>query len=488
MCLFQRKAANIVFCILAISMPPVYGQLESNQCANTQTVTSTELAILDLFGTGKSTGEIVSGETVTGTLYEGGSDSYTFSGQMGQGVHIEMAETQQTSGVFEPEIRLYRPAGTQADYNFGDPLTDLDFALDQTGTWTIVASSEQVGAGSYGLSLVVMPGPTTSPQDLDGGAIQSGETLTGTVSPMGDSDACSFYGTTGQGVHIEMAKTQQTSGVFEPEIRLYRPAGTRADYNFGNPLTDLDLMLDQTGTWTIVASSEQAGTGSYGLSLVVIPGPTTSPQDLDGGAIQSGETLTGTVSPMGDSDACSFYGTTGQGVHIEMAKTQQTSGVFEPEIRLYRPAGTQADYNFGDPLTDLDFALDQTGTWTIVASSEQVGTGDYSLSMSLLPPLGVPGILNPYPVDQSEICDMTGSFSWDAVSGATGYDLYFGKNIAEPPQLIYANLLQPSAAFPELELGTTYYWYVVAHTSGDDIPGPYWWFTIQDTPCEGEGD
>ena len=73
---------------------------------------------------------------------------------------------------------------------------------------------------------------------------------------------------------------------------------------------------------------------------------------------------------------------------------------------------------------------------------------------------------------------MNGSFSWDPVGDATGYNFYFGEDVIEPLDQIDDNLTSPSMAFPEMEQGTVYYRHVVAHTANGDIEGPYWWFKV----------
>ncbi len=53
-----------------------------------------------------------------------------------------------------------------------------------------------------------------------------------------------------------------------------------------------NYQLDQTGTWTIVASNSATvtGTAAYGLSLVLIPGATSS-QDTDGRGLLLGRLI-----------------------------------------------------------------------------------------------------------------------------------------------------------------------------------------------------
>jgi hypothetical protein len=92
-----------------------------------------------------------------------------------------------------------------------------------------------------------------------------------------------------------------------------------------------------------------------------------------------------------------------------------------------------------------------------------------------------PGIYNPSPSNGATIYVSSGSFSWDPVSGATGYDLYFGTDVTIPLEKIGVNFSSPFFTFPAIENSKVYYWHVVAHTSTGDIQGPYWWFKTQFT-------
>ncbi len=62
-----------------------------------------------------------------------------------------------------------------------------------------------------------------------------------------------------------------------------------------------NYQLDQTGTWTIVASNSATvtGTAAYGLSLVSIPVQHPLLKIQTGGDIASGQTYSGSIDPGG---------------------------------------------------------------------------------------------------------------------------------------------------------------------------------------------
>ena len=282
-----------------------------------------------------------------------------------------------------------------------------------------------------------------------------------------------------------------TSGALDTCITLYPPDGGPPEANTcgycgitgGGDL--LDHQLQKTGLYTIVVKDNcLSNSGTYNISFLKIPGAVSSPEDLDGGAIASGETLIGTINVASDVDAFQFYG---QALDRAVITVVTTSGALDTCITLYPPDGGPPEANTcgycgitgGGDL--LDHQLQQTGLYTIVVKDNCLSnSGTYNISLTKIPSDVRPGIYNPSPSDRDIVCDFSGSFSWDLVLGATGYDLYFGKNVVEPLVQIGDNLQTSSMPFPTMVSGNIYYWHVVAHTPTGDIQGPYWWFETTD--------
>jgi hypothetical protein len=137
------------------------------------------------------------------------------------------------------------------------------------------------------------------------------------------------------------------------------------------------------------------------------------------------------------------------------------------------------------PVRLEDYQLQETGSYTIVVAAtwayNTALTGKYGLSLTKIPPTLPPGIYNPSPANGATITDLNQSFRWDAVAGATGYDLYFGEDVITPLENMGENLSSPEMPFPELEWDTVYYWHVEAHLPNRTIQGPYWWFKTEKT-------
>ena len=337
-------------------------------------------------------GAISSGETRSGSITNPSqTDSFAFTGTVGQTVIIIASRE---SGGFNPEINLYAPNGIlEKSVNcgkYGAATSIQNYQLLQSGTYTIeIHDYGADGTGDYSISLLLIPGVMVSTDDPDGGNILSGEVKTGTVNPRVDTDAYAFTGTVGQTVVIIASRE---SGGFNPKINLYAPDGILEKSvncgKYGAATSIQNYQLLQSGTYTIEIHDYDAdGTGDYSISLLLIPGVMVSTDDPDGGNILSGEVKTGTVNPRVDTDAYAFTGTVGQTVVIIASRE---SGGFNPEINLYAPDGIlEKSVNcgkYGAAKSIQNYQLLQSGTYTIeIHDYGADGTGDYSISLLLIP-------------------------------------------------------------------------------------------------------
>ena len=417
---------------------------------------------------GTDRGGIASGETrvglnITAPAY---TDTWTFSGAFGDRVVINAVPT---SGTLHTDITLYPPGGGPAEASTISE--QLDHQLQQTGLYTIVIADFGLDApGDYNISFLKIPGAVSHLGDRDGGPIASGQTSSGAIDVASDLDAFQFHGQVGDRVVINAVPT---SGTLHTDITLYPPGGGPAEASTISE--QLDHQLQQTGLYTIViADFGLDAPGDYNISFLKILGAVSHPGDRDGGAIISGDNFSHAIDVASDLDAFHFYGLTGDRVIINAVAT---SGTLHTDITLYPPSGGPAEASTISE--QLDHQLQQTGLYTIVIADFGLDApGDYKISLTKIPPTLRPGIYNPQPPDGAILRGAVGSFAWDAVPGATGYDLYFGENVVQPLAEIGNNLPSPTLPIPAVQQGTIYYWHVVAHTPGGDIEGPYWWFTV----------
>jgi len=318
--------------------------------------------------------------------------------------------------------------------------------------------------------------------------IVSGETKSAKIELPGEIHCYTFWGEAGQGVAIQMGAYSASDSV-HVRLQLYDPDGIQVVDWPGYAVAKIDnYQMKKTGTYTIVVSDVYGvAAGEYGLSLVVAPGATTSPQDRDGGEVLSGEIKSGTISPGADTDAFEFYGQVNQGVVIQVAVYSASSSV-HVRLQLYDPDGIQVVDWPGYAVAEIDnYQLKKTGMYTIVVSDVYgMAAGAYGLSVSVMPPKNPYGLYpyHPLPVDGNSVslCDWS-TLSWWPVDGATGYDVYFAGSPCMPLGRIAENVTEPWVPMPIVEGGQVCYWRVVAHTPSGDIKGPTWWFVAETASC-----
>ncbi len=417
-------------------------------------------------------GPITSGETRRGSMVASDLDAFQFTGQAGERVVITAATT---SGFLNTELYLYPPNSgpLEADTSpFGDK---LDHRLQQAGLYTVIVQDYLLDdAGAYNLTLIKIPGEAASTNDPDGGKIASGETLRGSMVAS-DLDAFQFFGQAGERI---IATVARTSGFLNTELYLYPPEGGDLEADT-SPFGDkLDHQLEKTGVYTVIVHDYNLDdNGNYNFTLIKIPGPVSTLRDLDGGDIAPGGAEKGKIGPS-DMDAFQFYGQAGDRIVVTASTTM---GSLNTELYLYPPEGGPEEANtapFGDR---LDHQLLRSGLYTVIVHDYNLDDeGDYNLTLVKIPEAKRPGIYNPSP--RSEIMVQPfDSLRWEAVPGATGYDLYFGVNVLEPLQKIGANVPAPVVALPPVEDLQIYYWQVRAHTPNGEVKGPYWWLKVDRT-------
>ncbi len=254
--------------------------------------------------------------------------------------------------------------------------------------------------------LIVLVCSAPSVEAVNMGQILSGETRTGSMASLSQADVFTFDGQAGRSVVVQAVRL---AGDLNPKILLFAPDGTPATTATSAPngsvAAIVGYQLSQTGPYTLVlqdwdwspgfkpgvTDSTQNAVGEsiaeYALSFLLIPGPTVSPQDSDGGDIISGETKVGKkIDPKADTDAYTFDGQAGHSVVIEMTAL---GGTLNPEILLFAPDGTTATSANGDSYAAIvAYQLGQSGTYTIVAKDRGgEGVGDYSIALTKIPPL-----------------------------------------------------------------------------------------------------
>lgn len=195
-------------------------------------------------------------------------DVYTFDGQAGQQVSIEM-----TSGAIDPFLILIGPNGeevAQDDDGGGNANAKIVVALPASGKYTLVANSYQGGeSGDYRLQATangVSPQPQTTGVILqERGELASGDLVLGDDGSL--FDVYEFSGEAGQTVTITLESTE-----FDPYLILVDSSGKAIEQNddasSSNTNAFLRVRLPQTGTYqAIVNSYDRTGRGRYQLTV-----------------------------------------------------------------------------------------------------------------------------------------------------------------------------------------------------------------------------
>jgi len=204
---------------------------------------------------------IASGERVTGTLGpKGGLGSaarYQLSGRAGQRVVIDLV-----SDDFDAYLQVFDEDGQEFsdDDGGGDYNSRLGYRFDRDGTITIVATSLsgdetgrfELSVGEEANSVVAEYRGTLDESDTRG--------YDGRIF-----DSYEFQGTAGSRVGIALE-----SAAFDALLYVSNPDGTSLasdDDGGGNGNSRIDVVLPETGTYTIYATSYFEGIGEYYLVI-----------------------------------------------------------------------------------------------------------------------------------------------------------------------------------------------------------------------------
>lgn len=213
------------------------------------------------------------GSTVLDSLGCNGLNTYSFVGNAGDNVLVEVAETADFGGVcnnvaqcgFTQHIRITDGSGSVISSVDSPPANngcsnqfrtqDGPFVLPQAGTYTISVSGSP-GRGAYTLYLqrTNNPGNTTT--------LQLGAQRLVPLQTAGSVQA--FVISANQNASVDIEMLPQT-GNLVPMLALYGPDGTPVALPAGG---SIKATLTQTGNYTLLAFSAGAQTGTYQLTLM----------------------------------------------------------------------------------------------------------------------------------------------------------------------------------------------------------------------------
>ena len=364
-------------------------------------------------------GPITNGATHTGVIPVGGLDTWTFQAAINDSITIRIGEVPGTGTdpQFIPRIRLLGPDGASLGDTHVSVVSstndgEIDVRAPLTGTYTVLVSSDtignqQLGPGSYILTVAKTPGPYTISSGDEGGPMTNGATHTGVIL-VGDLDTWTIQATINDSITVRIGEVlgTGTDPLFIPRIRLRGPDGASLGDTHVSVVSstndgEIDVRAPLTGTYTVLVSSDtignhQLGPGSYILTVAKTPGPyTISPAD-EGGPMTNGATHTGVIL-VGDLDTWTIQATINDSITVRIGEVPGTGTdpLFIPRIRLRGPDGASLGDTHVSVVSstndgEIDVRAPLTGTYTVLVSSDtignhQLGPGSYILTVAKTP-------------------------------------------------------------------------------------------------------
>ncbi len=328
-------------------------------------------------------GELVSDSKRTETIELGDIDTYTFSGNAGDTVHVRVANV--TGGRFTPVLKVYGPSGAQLESEAAYDVSAVALSLSESGTYTVAIMDGNGGVpgpnatGTYDLYFVRVPGAN------EHGELVSGAKRTETID-LGDVDTYTFSGSAGETVHVRVANIARSR--FTPALRVYGPSGALVRTVAGYDVSALDLSLTESGTYTVAIMDGNGGvpgpnaTGTYDLYFARMPGVS------EHGELTSDSKRTETIE-LGDIDTYTLTGNAGDSVLLRVADL--ALGSFEPVLKVYGPSGALVRSAAGYDVSAVEFSLSESGTYTVAIMDGNGGvpgpnaTGAYDLYFARVP-------------------------------------------------------------------------------------------------------
>lgn len=436
-------------------------------------------------------GTLVPGDVVTGTLTPRADlDVFTFEGTAGDRVLVTTADL---SAATQTEIYLYPPGGGALEASSVGAVSShrLEAVLAATGTYSVVVQDNGLaGEGTYTIAVATIPGAGDQ-ADGDGGSLIPGETRVGRLLGRADTDLWRFRADEGDRIILA---TSELAGAIQPEIRVYDESTGAVVAADGGAATEhrVEFVVPTTGRYTVTVADflNDKDDGYYGISFTRFASAGSAPNDRDGGPIELDRSITATFLNQADHDCWQFYGTVGDQVTIQVARTTATGP--EPEIALHPPGGGAAETSAGGSGASkrLVWQLRATGLYSIVVSEFGLNAdGTYSITVNRDGPTAPLGVFRHFPPNGANVADLSERLRWDAVEGATAYDVRFGTDLLEELPILEQGTTSTSAAFPgDIVADRTYWWRVVAHTPAGDVPGPVVWFQTSPTPVVASDD
>ena len=319
------------------------------------------------FQLGGVTGQVVSGQAVTGTLTSARSgELYSFAGAAGQQLYVHTTGDTPTGSV---GYSVFAPDGSQPIYFTSDDTnSDRQVTLTETGTYLLWVYGQAAGATNptYGLNLSLSTTPTDT-LALD--------TLTsGTLAVPGAEHVYTFTGTPGEQLFYDGRGSAANiyTEITDPQGSDLFNTTASSDSTSG-----LVLKLPGTYTLTVYGAQNQDVTGGYSFDVRSVPGATAINPGAAGGAAISATLATGLTA-----DVYSFTGVAGQQLGILPTADGNTYGAY---YQVFGPNGAVVLQSYNDPGYGQSLTLPYSGTYLVAIEGRNAANANdpYALTVAL---------------------------------------------------------------------------------------------------------
>ncbi|MCD4808256.1 MAG: hypothetical protein K8R13_11980, partial [Methanococcoides sp.] len=360
------------------------------------------------------------GVTKNGLIYVNGDiDTYTFTGEAGDKVWIRFARSSDISTAFDAQLRLYDVNGNKIAEGIEDlTRNELSCTLSDNGQYTILINQQDYDrTGKYWFALQSLnnPGGSTT--------VNYGNTTSGSIVAKDEVDTYDFTGEAGDKVLFRIARTVDSSALFDVQFRLYDKNGNLILQGRADPGNEQTITLPDNGQYSIFINDEdydRIGYYSFVLQRLNNPGAATT--------ATFGGTYYGSISTSADMNTHGFTGEAGDKVLFALVRSDSSSRYCEIQIRLYDGNGNKIAEEIADGAKEITITLPNNGQYFfLVGERDYNRTGSYKYTLQRT---NNPGALTTVAYGNTK----TGSISSNADIDAYGFTGNAGDEISIPFQ------------------------------------------------------
>ena len=348
----------------------------------------------------------------TGTLAESNTTNlYTFDAEAGQRFNLdELSDPDSDVSYFIYDSANQSIVGTSSD---------LEFTIDDAGTYLLAARGSSTEAADYSFSFNLLT-PETTTQEL-----ALGNVVSSNISESGEEDIYTFEGTVGQTVYFD-GISSDSSVIYS---RLISPSGQNV-FNSNFHRVDSDrtpVTLTEAGTYQLEIDGNRETTGDYSFRLLDVADATALTPDTE---------TTGTLAVSNTSNLFTFDAQAGERFYFDELS--------DPDNDVSYTIYNSANQSITGTSSDVEFTIDNAGTYLLAARGSITEAADYSFSFNLITPETTTQELTLGNVVESNIGE-PGEEDIYTFEGSVGQTIYFdgisGPNISNG---IRNSLITPS--------------------------------------------